>query len=89
MKIMIREGSTAKNPNALKMLYITNPKDNMLCSDDLHPEMLEKGHINKLVAKLVSEEYNIFDVVRSAAINPAAHYGLEAGLLRPGDPADF
>jgi len=61
----------------------------MLCSDDLHPEMLKKRHINKLVSKLVSEGYDIFDVVRSATINPVDHYGLEAGLLRIGDPADF
>jgi adenine deaminase len=61
----------------------------MLCSDDLHPEMLEKGHINRLIAKLVSEGYDLYDVVRSATINPVIHYGLEAGMLRIGDPADF
>jgi adenine deaminase len=89
MKILIREGSAARNLDALKELYKTNPDDLMLCSDDLHPEMLEKGHINKLIARLVSEGYNIFDVIRSATINPSTHYGLDAGLLRPGDPADF
>lgn len=89
MKILIREGSAAKNLDALKDLYRTNPLDVMLCSDDLHPEMLEKGHINRLIAKLVSEGYDLYDVVRSATINPATHYGLEAGMLRIGDPADF
>jgi len=89
MKILIREGSAARNLDALKELYKTNPNDLMLCSDDLHPEMLKKRHINKLVSKLVSEGYDIFDVVRSATINPVDHYGLEAGLLRIGDPADF
>lgn len=89
MKILIREGSAARNLDALKELYKTNPNDLMLCSDDLHPEMLKKRHINKLVSKLVSEGYDIFDVVRSATINPVVHYGLEAGLLRIGDPADF
>jgi len=61
----------------------------MLCSDDLHPEMLFEGHINKLVAKLVSEGYDIFDILRSATVNPATHYSLKAGLLREGDRADF
>jgi adenine deaminase len=89
MKILIREGSAAKNLEALKDLYRTNPQDVMLCSDDLHPEMLEKGHINRLIAKLVSEGYDLYDVVRSATINPVIHYGLEAGMLRIGDPADF
>jgi adenine deaminase len=89
MKILIREGSAAKNMNALKELLNTNPDDVMLCSDDLHPEMLRKRHINKIIAQLISEGYNLFDVIRSATINPALHYGLDAGLIRPGDPADF
>lgn len=89
MKILIREGSAAKNLDTLKALYKSNPEMLMLCSDDLHPEMLEKGHINRLIARLISEGYDIFDVVRSATISPAEHYSLSAGLLRPGDQADF
>jgi len=67
MKILIREGSAARNLDALKELYKTNPQDLMLCSDDLHPECNER-HINKLISKLVSEGYDLFDVVRSATI---------------------
>ena len=89
MKILIREGSAAKNLNALKELFNSDPDMIMLCSDDLHPEMLREGHINKLIARLVSEGYNVFDVIRSATINPSEHYGLNAGLLRTGDSADF
>lgn len=89
MKIMIREGSAARNLNALKELYRSDPDMIMLCSDDLHPEMLATRHINKLIAVLISEGYNIFDVIRSATINPANHYSLDAGLLRKGDRADF
>lgn len=89
MKILIREGSAAKNLDDLKDLYRTNPEMIMLCSDDLHPEMLLKRHIDKLVAKLISEGYDVFDVIRSCTINPALHYGLETGLLKPGQPADF
>jgi len=61
----------------------------MLCSDDLHPEMLEKGHINLLAARLINQGYDMFNVLRSATINPMNHYGLETGLLREGDSADF
>ena len=89
MKILIREGSAAKNLNSLKDLFKTDPDMVMLCSDDLHPEMLQEGHINKLIARLTSEGYDAFDVIRSATINPSEHYKLNAGLLRRGDYADF
>lgn len=89
MKILIREGSAAKNLDSLKDLFNTNPDKVMLCSDDLHPETLQERHINKLIAGLISEGYNEFDVIRSATINPSEHYSLEAGMLRRGDSADF
>jgi adenine deaminase len=89
MKILIREGSAARNLNALKELIKSSPDEVMLCSDDLHPEMLLRGHINRLVAALINEGFNLFDVVRSCTVNPVLHYGLEAGLLIPGNPADF
>ncbi len=89
MKVLIREGSAAKNLDELKSLFKSDPGMVMLCSDDLHPEMLEKGHVNVLVARLISEGFDLFDVIRSCTINPAVHYRLEAGLLRPGDPADM
>jgi adenine deaminase len=89
MKILIREGSAAKNLNSLKELFNLYPEKVMLCSDDLHPEMLQKGHINRLIGKLITEDYNVYDVIRSATLNPVQHYGLENGLLRNGDCADF
>jgi adenine deaminase len=89
MKILIREGSAARNLNALKELYNLSPENIMLCCDDLHPEMLMVRHIDKLIGKLIQEGYDLFDVIRSATINPVVHYGLESGLLRPGDSADF
>jgi adenine deaminase len=89
MNILIREGSAAKNMNALKELFRINPEMLMLCSDDLHPEMLRDRHINKLISSLISEGYDQFDVIRSATINPSEHYNLNAGLLRTGDDADF
>lgn len=89
MKILIREGSAARNIDELKDLYNTKPDMLMLCSDDLHPEMLSKQHINKSVARLFNSGYDTFDVIRSCTINPTQHYGLTTGLLRQGDPADF
>lgn len=89
MKILIREGSAARNLNELKDLFRIAPGMIMLCSDDIHPEMLILRHINKLIGNLITEGYDIFDVIRSATINPSEHYALNAGLLREGDAADF
>lgn len=89
MKIIIREGSAGRNLNALKDLYRTHPSVIMLGSDDIHPEMLRERHLDKLVAGLIGEGYDLFDVIRSVSLNPVMHYGLDPGLLRPGDFADL
>ncbi len=89
MMVMIREGSAAGNLNALKELYNSYPDRLMLCSDDLHPEMLVRRHINKLAGGLIKEGFNLFDVIRSVSVNPVIHYNLEAGLLQVGQSADF
>lgn len=89
MKILIREGSAAKNLETLAPLLHYYPAKVMLCTDDLHPETLAKGHINRIVARLVGLGYDLFNVVRAASVNTAEHYNINAGLLRVGDPADF
>lgn len=89
MKILIREGSAARNLNSLKQLFKSHPESVMLCSDDLHPEMLIERHLEKLIAALLTDGYNLFDLIRSVTINPSEHYNLNAGLLRMGDKADF
>lgn len=89
MKVLIREGSAARNLDALKDLFKTDPEMIMLCSDDLHPEMLAKRHINKIVSRLVNDGYDLFNVLRSCTVNPSEHYMLNTGLLKPGQPADF
>ncbi len=89
MKIQIREGSAARSLEKLHYLIDENSKKLMLCSDDLHPEMLEKGHINILVKRLLNKGYDIFKILDIAVLNPVMHYGLEPGLLRIGDKADF
>lgn len=89
MKILIREGSAARNLDGLKSLLLSDPEMIMLCSDDLHPEMLIGGHIDRLVARLISEGYDLFDVIKSCTLNPALHYNLNTGILKPGYPADF
>lgn len=90
MKILIREGSAARNYEALHPLLSTHPAEVMFCSDDKHPHELVDGHINLLVKRSIKEMgYDAMDVMRAACYNPVIHYRLDSGLLRQGDSADF
>ena len=89
MKILIREGSAAKNFEALIELLEDWPKEIMFCSDDKHPDSLAVGHINQLCARAVAKGIDIYHVLRAACVNPVLHYKLDIGLLREGDAADF
>lgn len=88
-KIAIREGSAAKNFEALHPLFASHPKALMLCSDDKHPDELMQGHINQLAIRALQKGYAFFDVLYAACIHPIDHYGLDVGSLQTGDPADF
>ena len=89
MHILIREGSAAKNFEALYELIDDHPKKVMLCSDDKHPDSLLEGHINQLCARAVAKGLNLFNVLRAACINPVIHYQLPTGFARVNDPANF
>ena len=89
MKVIIREGSAAKNFEALHPLIERYPDMIMFCSDDKHPDSLVAGHINQLCARAVGEGHDVFHVIQAACINPVLHYKLEVGLLREGDPGDL
>lgn len=89
MKILIREGSAAKNFNELIPLIEKYPNDVMFCSDDIHPYDLINGHLNLLVKRATEYGYNLFKVLKAVTLNPALHYKLPIGLLRVGDDADF
>ncbi|GAB3006522.1 adenine deaminase [Niabella terrae] len=89
MKILIREGSAAKNFEALIDLLPDHAPRMMFCSDDKHPDSLMVGHINQLCARAVARGIDVYKVLQAACINPVLHYKLDVGLLQPGDPADF
>ena len=89
MKILIREGSAAKNFEALIPLMTTYPEKLMFCSDDKHPNELVKGHIDDLVRRAIALGYNIMDVLKAASLNAVKHYNLPVGMLQLGDDADF
>jgi adenine deaminase len=88
-KITIREGSAARNFDALYTLIGEHPGKTMLCSDDKHPDELVTGHINKLVRRAVERGINLYDTLTAACLTPIEHYKLTVGQLRVGDPADF
>jgi adenine deaminase len=89
MKVIIREGSAAKNFEALIDLLNDWPEMILFCSDDKHPDSLVLGHINQLCARAVAKGIDIFKVLKAACVNPVLHYKLDVGLLQEGDPADF
>lgn len=89
MKILIREGSAAKNFEALIDLLNNYENEMMFCSDDKHPDSLVKGHINELCKRAVAKGIDVFKVLKAACINPIHHYKMNVGLLKEGDPADF
>lgn len=89
MKILIREGSAAKDFDALSSLIEEYPDYCMFSSDDRHPNDLVEGHINLLVKKAISLGYDKMKVLKCACVNPITHYNLDVGLLQVGDKADF
>jgi adenine deaminase len=89
MKVIIREGSAAKNFEALIDLLPEHFENMMFCSDDKHPDDLLINHINKLCARSIKKEIDLYKVLQAACINPINHYNLDVGTLKVGDPADF
>ncbi len=89
VKIMIREGSAAKNFNELIPLLKKYPSQIMFCCDDKHPDSLIESHIDQHVKRALAEGHDLYDVLRTASLNVIEHYKLPVGLLREGDSADF
>ena len=88
MQVLIREGSAARNFDALHSLISSDPEQIMFCSDDKHPDDLLAGHINQLATRAVALGHDVFKVLRCACINPVMHYGLAVGQLKVGDAMD-
>ncbi len=89
MKVSIREGSAAKNYEALHPLIDEYPGMIMFCSDDLHPDGLQRGHINLLVKRAIEDGHSVWNVLRAACRVPVEHYSLDCGYARVGDKANF
>ncbi|MCX8027388.1 MAG: adenine deaminase [Thermodesulfovibrionales bacterium] len=89
MKLLIREGSAAKNLDELAPLINEFPDKCMFCSDDIHPDYLINGHINIILKRLINAGYDLYKILRCACLNPSKHYGIDIGLLQKGQRADL
>lgn len=90
MKILIREGSAARNLDSLAPLFKTDIDNIMACTDDAHPDDIrERGHIDKFYRRALADGVDIYDIFKVLTLNPVRHYNLEVGLLQEGDNADF
>lgn len=88
MTVQIREGSAARNFDALHPLITESPKQVMLCSDDKHPDDLVAGHINRIAARAIELGHDLFDLLQCICLNPIHHYQLPIGTLQVGDTMD-
>lgn len=89
MKVIIREGSGAKDYQLLSPLIAENPNMVMFCTDDCHPDGFVRGHINLIVKRALADGYDLWDVLQAACVNAQEHYHQNWGLLQSGDPATF
>lgn len=89
MKVLIREGSAAKDYEALSLLIAEARGHVMFCTDDCHPGDFVRGHIDRIVRRAIADGYNVIDVLTAACLTPVKHYNIPSGLLQIGDPADF
>ena len=89
MYVQIREGSAGRNYEALHPLISEHPEFTMFCSDDIHPNTIYQRHINGAIKRSIALGYNIYDILRTASLNPAKHYNIPIGMLQVGDSADF
>lgn len=90
MMILIREGSAARNLDDLMPLLKDHADRVMFCSDDKHPDDLQKnGHLDTILRRVVAKGYSALDALRCCSLNPIRHYNLNVGLLQEGDRADF
>ena len=89
VKVLIREGSAAKNFETLISLLKDYPEQIMFCCDDKHPDNLIESHINDHVKRALNAGHDLYHVLRAASYNVIKHYNLPVGLLQVGDSADF
>lgn len=89
--LMVREGSAARNLDALLPVLLERPRRAMLVSDDVSvDELLELGHLDRLLRACVAGGLHPADAIALVTCNPAEYWGLHSsGLIAPGYHADM
>lgn len=89
--LMVREGSAARNLQALLPVLRERPRRAMLVSDDVSvDELLELGHLDRLLRACVAGGLDPLDALALVTCNPAEYWGLhDLGAVAPGYRADF
>ena len=73
MKVIIREGSAAKDYGMLHPLISESPNMVMFCTDDCHPDDFVRGHINTIVKRALADGHSIWDILQAACVNAQKH----------------
>jgi adenine deaminase len=92
MHIMVREGTCARNLDALFPVISQDTWCRMMwCTDDRHPhDLLAEGHVDALIRKAVAKGLNPLTAIRMGTINPADYFGIrDAGAIAPGRKANL
>ena len=92
MSIMVREGTCARNLDALFPVIDDNTWRRMMwCTDDRHPhDLLSQGHIDDVVRKAVAKGLDPVRAICMGTLNPADYFGIrDAGAIAPGRKANL
>jgi adenine deaminase len=92
MVIMIRQGTGAKNLQALlPAINATTSRRMMWCTDDRHPnDLIQEGHIDSIVREAIQSGLDPHLAIQMATLNPADYFGLShLGAIAPGRQADL
>jgi adenine deaminase len=92
MRIMIREGTTARNLRSLiPLVHPKNSRRFLFVTDDRHPkELLEEGHINSMIKQAIRWGMDPILAIQMATLNAAEYFRLDGlGAIAPGYRADM
>jgi adenine deaminase len=92
LRIMVREGTCARNLEALLPVINAQTWHRMMwCTDDRHPhDLLAEGHVDAVIRKAVAHGVDPLTAIRMGTINPADYFGIaDAGAIAPGRKANL
>ncbi len=89
MRIMVREGSAAKNLRNLKKIFGNRYAMLVTDGDRSVLDLLTEGYLDSALRKAIAEGVDEFKALQAVTLNPAEYFGINAGLIAPGRFADI